>query len=760
MLRMQETEPALLTRAELPPARRALLLAVLSLAACATFWPMLRGEFVYDDLWLVAQNPSLNSFGDLLSSLGGSHWDFMDARSAQSVGHWRPLTMLSLYVGSMLGHGAPVGFHALSLVLHLIAIALVFELTRRIARDTTIAFFVALLFALHPVQVEPVSWISSINDPLQAVFSLATMLCFFAWRERGSPGLPLASAAWFLCALLAKENALAVPPLIAAIDLGRAGGTSTSGSWRARFQPFVRPYAMVFAAFALYYLARVVVFSDGLAGFDRFTGHLGLTAGREASLRVEFFGGALGLLGWPRQLNLFREARPEIAWSDANLWLAVLAIALFLMAVAWAWRRRESAILTGLLIIPAALAPAILRIEALGRFPLSERYLYVSIFGFSLAAVVLAAKLSELVSLRRVALLAFLLVAAVFAWHSRQRTTIWQNERTLFAKSFDDNPKSPYVAWGLGRVMLEDYRYSEQIEFLQQARAAFEHSQELGLKREDGTRDPEVLVTDEDRLQANMGLGWCFFFAALRGFDETTLEEALAIFEKTLSYFPNSYEAMTACGVVLMSQDNLAAAEARFNAALALNPKNLEAWYYLGKLGLGKKDLPAARTAFERALELKQDDPATLPLYAGVLAEQGDYAGAQRALDRAFELAPEDPQVLLQLGLVAAKNNQGGPALAWFDRLLKIAPSYGPAHLQKGKVLLTMGQFQRAVPELQRACELSPRDFEAHYTLGVFLASQAMGKEALPYLERALELEPTNALADELRSQIESLRAQ
>ena len=85
-----------------------LLLAVLSLTACATFWPMLRGDFVYDDLWLIAQNPSLNSFGNLLSSLGGSHWDFLDARSAQFVGHWRPFTMLSLYTGSMLAHGAPL----------------------------------------------------------------------------------------------------------------------------------------------------------------------------------------------------------------------------------------------------------------------------------------------------------------------------------------------------------------------------------------------------------------------------------------------------------------------------------------------------------------------------------------------------------------------------------------------------------------------------------------------------------------------------
>src|SRR5262245_44570019 len=242
----------------IPPARRALSLAVQALAVCAALWPMLRGGFVYDDLWLVAQNPNLASFGKLWSSLGGSYWDFIDENSSRYVGYWRPLTSIALFVGHALGHGTSPAFHALSLVLHVIAVGLATALAWRLTGVPVVAFCVGLLFGLHPVQVEPVSWISSVNDPLAGMFGFAALLAFLAWRERGSRGLPLWSALWFACALLAKESALAVMPLLFAIDLGRPSPVRDAPPTRS-LRPFLRPYATMLSVFALYYAARVVV---------------------------------------------------------------------------------------------------------------------------------------------------------------------------------------------------------------------------------------------------------------------------------------------------------------------------------------------------------------------------------------------------------------------------------------------------------------------------------------------------------------------
>ncbi|HUR26677.1 MAG TPA: tetratricopeptide repeat protein [Planctomycetota bacterium] len=747
----------------IPLARRALSLAVLALAASLALWPILRGDFVYDDLWLVARNPNLATFQAMWASLGGSYWDFIDAQSSQYVGYWRPLTTITLFVGHTLGHGSPTAFHAISLVLHVVASALVTALAWKLTRRYAVALCVGLLFAVHPVQVEPVAWISSVNDPLAGVFTFATLLAYLGWRERESRGLPIASAVFFLCALLAKESALAVLPLVFALDLGRpkpAGAADEDAPLARGLRPFLRPYATLLAAFVVYYTARVIVFGDAWAGFERTIGQLGLTAGRELTLRVELFGGALALMAWPRTLNLFRDTRPEIPWNDGPLWIAILCIALWTVALAWSWKKRARPLVAGLLVIPAAMLPAIVRIEALGRFSLSERYLYVSVFGFCLFAVSALSRISARLSLANLGYAVIALLALSCGWRSRVRTHDWQDERTLFARSYEDNENSPYVAWGFGRVMLQDFRVSQDVQFLGMAKAAFEHSLDLGLKDEQGKRDLTVLVTQEDRLQANLGLGWCYLFGARSGYDEATLDEALGVFEKTLGFFPRSFEALTCTAIVMMEQGDLPAARARLASALEINSKHLEAWYYLGKLELRSHDLAAARTAFEHALALKFDDVDTLPLYAGVLAEQGEVAAARRALELAQQIAPQDPAVLMGLGNLAAKNRDGGEALKWFDRLLQFSPTYAPAYLQKGKVLASMNQMDRALAALQKACELNPNDFESHYTLGALLANQGLGKEALPFLQRALDVGPGNPLAPQITEQIEKIKAQ
>src|SRR6185436_4678582 len=111
---------------------------------------------------------------------------------------------------------------------------------------------------------------------------------------------------------------------------------------------------------------------------------------RELTLRLELFGGALGLLVWPAHLNLFREVRPVIAAGDMQFWLAIAAIALWFAAAVWAWKREHRTTLMALLFVPAALAPALLRVEAVGRFPLSDRFLYLAVFGVALLAASLA----------------------------------------------------------------------------------------------------------------------------------------------------------------------------------------------------------------------------------------------------------------------------------------------------------------------------------------------------------------------------------
>src|SRR5262249_38514488 len=139
-----------------------------------------------------------------------------------------------------------------------------FRLALRLSRNAWVAFFAALLFGLHPTKVEAVSWISAMNDPLLGLFALLALDAFARHRERGSAGVAWPAAVWSLLALLSKESAVAVLPMVLALDLGRIALGRES-----RIE--ARAYVPLAVALALYYVARVAVFGDLAAGFDRTT---------------------------------------------------------------------------------------------------------------------------------------------------------------------------------------------------------------------------------------------------------------------------------------------------------------------------------------------------------------------------------------------------------------------------------------------------------------------------------------------------------
>jgi len=724
-------------------------LAIALAATTIALWPSLSGEFVYDDLWLVAQNPAIRSLKTLPEALGGAYWDFIDTESAARIGYWRPLTAIFLHLGFRLGGGAPWGFHAVSLLLHLGATSAAFFFVRRLVKSVDVAFWSALIFGLHPVHVESVAWISALNDPLHGLFCILAMWTYLRWRERGSPGWSVATPLLFLVALSAKENAVALVPLIAAIDFGRrsmaAGGE--------RMRPLARAWVPMGLALGVYWGMRVMVFGSALAGFERITTIWNLSTARMASLRVEMLGGFLGLAAWPAELNLFREIRPVLPDWDAGFWIAAFWIALWCAALVALLVRRTRPALAALLIIPAGILPALVRIESIGRFPLSDRFLYVSVLGIAVLAATAALRFLP----RAPAALVLALACTVAGWRSFDRIGFWRSELGLFSSAALDNPRSAYVQWSLGRVLLEQFKRTQDLKVLDEAHNAFLRSQEIGKPGAPGSEFEAVFA--EDRLQANLGNGWFYFLAAQAGnYRDCSFEEAELVFQAVVDKASSSAEAWTALAVSQLYQEKLEQAEDALQRAIAQNGRHFEAWYWLGRLqARAGKPAQAART-FGRALELRPDDRETIVFQAMALAESGDAQAARRLLGGANAAWPEDAEIMYQLGVLAASQGNLDNALLWFERALGVDGKFGLAYLQRGKVLVQKGslpEIRRAIDSLDRACRLMPGNFEAHYNLAVLLVQDENLVDALPRLERALEIEPD---WPGLRAEVERIR--
>jgi tetratricopeptide (TPR) repeat protein len=717
--------------------------ALLLLLVALPFLPGLRGEFVYDDLAMVVRNPRITSFSHLPEILARPMLDFLDPRTSSQVGYWRPLAGVALTSGYALAGGRPLGFHAVSLVLHLLATAVALRLAWRLSRSVPVAFFAALLFGLHPTHVEGVSWISAINDPLFGLFALLSIDAFVAWRDGGSRGSAWKAALWLLPALLSKEMAAAVAPIALAVDLGRARAAG-----EPRFaRPFWRAYGPMAVAVAVYYLARVAVFGDPRAGFDRVTTDFGVPALRLFQARIELLGGFLWLLVWPAELNLFRPFRPELPFSDPQFLRALACIAVLGFAIRQLWKRRAGTALVAALILPAAVSPALVRMQSLGTFPMSDRFLYLATLGIGLLAAWAAVAWLP----RRAALAALSVVAVAYAGRVVARADFWRDEESLFRTAVAESPRSPYVRWGYSRVLLQRYRDGKKIEDLKEAQVQAQAALDLLAAAQKG--DASIFATQDDHVQSNLCLAWCLLYEAeVDSYHD--FATALRVFTTIAERYPENAYGQTGVGVAAMQLGRLDEAEAALNRALASNPRYPEAHHDMGLLRLRRGDPRGAARSFEAALENRPDVLDDLLWLARAQLQAGDRAAGLAALARARERHPRAAGPLVLQGTIAAQDGHMDEASRLVGLALDLDPDDGEALLLQSKVLLARGSRAPALAALRRAAEILPSSFEAHYNAAALLLAEEGLAAAMPYLARAYALRSDDANGRVLRERL------
>jgi tetratricopeptide (TPR) repeat protein len=736
--------------------RRALcLLAAILLVTVAVYARSLAGELVYDDRLLIARNPLIADPVHFWRLFTSGYWEFLGLE-AQEIGYWRPLTAIVQAAVFRWAGSAPLPYHAACLAVHLCASALAFALARRLTGSPHLGAGVALVFALHPAHVESVAWISALNDPLFGACALLAVERHLAWRQRGSRGFPLGAALALALALLSKELGAAVLPLVGALDLCRTREPGEDPGWSGGFHAPARAYGALALVFLLYLLGRMLVFASPYLGFEREVAHFGVGVARMLALRIEVFGGALEILLLPLELNLFRPFRPHIAVLDPALVRGAVFTALFAaLALSCLLGRRRLA-LFALLVVPCGLLPALVKPSSLGIFPLSERFLYLPVFGFALLVVpFLAHRLAP-----RSATALVCLLAGLYAARTVERCGFFRDEETLFRRAAAQSPRSVYVRWGLGRVLLERFNETRDPRLLQEAFRTFEAAQDLLVEAKSEPTD--LFVTSRDYLQVNLGLALCYVAqceldprespaTAIAILDElerriTRIQqeerEARALGIRVRDQYLDLERVQAARGAALRKAQRPADAEQAFRAALALQPAFAEAHLGLGRLLAEQGRWAEAEAELAETARLWPGNAEARLALAQTLQMRHE---GQRAEELALALLDELPrraEPLSVLAAVALERGDSTRALAWLDRALRVDPRNGHVWYQRARALLLRGEGREALSAFRNAVELAPTHFEAHYDLGAFLLSSGAVAEALPVLLRAYALAP------------------
>jgi hypothetical protein len=188
------------------------LLSLALLLAVIGYWPTLRYGFVFDDVQQIVENPAIKSWSSLpqyfTAHVGAGI--FPEAKGS----FYRPAFLLWLRLNNALFGVAPLGWHLTSLLVHLCAIWMFFLLARQWTGDALVAGWASLLFAVHPVHIEDVAWISAVPEMHFALAGMGAIYCYVRFRRDGHRTFFYLSLLLYGLALLAKETAIMIWPMI------------------------------------------------------------------------------------------------------------------------------------------------------------------------------------------------------------------------------------------------------------------------------------------------------------------------------------------------------------------------------------------------------------------------------------------------------------------------------------------------------------------------------------------------------------------
>lgn len=599
---------------------------LLLLVTLFAYGPSLSGEFLWDDAGHVT-NPTLQSWSGLARI-----WTEPGATQ-----QYYPLLHSAFWVEHRLWGDAPLGYRLVNVVWHALSAWLLIALLRRLAVPG--ALLAGFLFALHPVAVESVAWISEQKNTLSTVFYLTAALAWLSYEEDRRPARHALASAWFLAALLTKSVTATLPAALLVLAWWRRGRVT----WRGEVMPLL-PWLAAGVAAGLFtaWFERTGIGAQG-AGFEHGFLERGLLAGRNAW----FY---LGTLLWPANLAFHYPPWSADVSRPAH-YVPALALLLLLAALVWQARRRRGPLAAALL-FGGTLFPALGFIDVYPFIfsPVADHFQYhASLTAFAF----LAAGLTRAVcggigtwpraqSAAAGTALVLTLGALTFAQSRHYAAPV-----DLYRATLERSPDSWIAHHNLA---VELAARGEVGEALTHSRRAVELKPDfpealnnLADNLAHSGRPAEALPLLERALRlqprfARAANTWGVALAMLGRRDEAARQ-----FQCAIAWEPRLAEAHYNLGLTRAESGDFKAAIADFSRAIQLRPTHAGAELNLG-LALALSDrLTEARRHFQRALELDPDSAAARQIYARVLLRAGELEDAALRLREALDLDPNLP---------------------------------------------------------------------------------------------------------------------
>ena len=580
-----------------------------ALITFVAFLPALRAGFVsWDDDKNFLANPYYRGLG--LAQLGWMWTTF-------HLGHYVPLTWMTLGLDYLLWGMNPAGYHRTSLVLHSADAVLVYFLARRVigveARGVTMvqrrhlavsSAFAALVFSLHPLRVESVVWVTERRDVLSYLFYLTSALLYLRAVESDDARRRWywPSVAVFACALLSKATSVTLPAVLLILNaypLKRIG--SASGGWWSQSSRNVYRELVPFIV-----LAGATVIMTFLA----LPHQTQLNVAQKAAVSAYSLMFYLWKTVAPTSLAPLY-AMPVRIDPAASKYLVSYAVIISLGVAAWLARRKAPVVAMAWLAFLVAVLP-MLGVVQNGPQIAADRYTYFAApFLGVLAGAALLKLLPAFGGVATGVAGAILVALGALTWN---QATVWENSRTLWTHVLQVEPDSPIARNNMGNVWFQQGRFDDAIEQYQRSITLKPHYSEA---------------------HNNLGVA-----LSRRG----KFDDAIAEYQRALVASPLNDEAHDNWGVALAAQGRAVDAIEQYRQAIAINPDNADAQVNWGNALLLLGNIRGAIDQYTVALRMRPDNAEAYVNWGVALARQGKLVEAVEKFRRALLITPDHPE--------------------------------------------------------------------------------------------------------------------
>src|SRR6266513_1711353 len=680
-------------------ARALIFGAMLVAATIFAYRPAWNGGFLWDDDAYVVDN-------DLLTASDGLRriWFSLDSPS-----QYFPLVYTTFRVERTLWGLHPSGYHWINLLLHVANALLVWRLLARL--NVPGAWLAGAIFALHPVQVESVAWITERKNVLMGFFFLLTLLAWLAFvddrTKRPWPFYVLALI-FYMLALSAKATACTLPAALFLILWLQKKAIN----WRRTFE--ILPFLVLGLAMGLlamwwehYHQGTSRAAIPFLSPVDRVL---------VASRAVWFY---VSKLIWPSNLTFIY---PKWNISAAHLLDYVWLVAAVAVCTAIYWLRRYTgrSVEVAAAFFVATLSPVLgfIMLFTYRYTFVADHYQYLACIGPIALASAGIVSLADALKQQR----AFICSAALFAVAMLAILTWWQSSmfgdvETLWRTTLARNPECWMADTNLGIVLLEKGQVDDAI-------AHYRHALQLQLNWWDA--------------EYNLG-------TALLSKGE--VDEAIVHSEKAVTMQPNDPDAQVALGSALLEKKRIDEAIMHYQQALAMRPDHFLAQCSLGRALLEKGELDTAIQHFRAAVLIRPEHADCLTFLAVALDEKGETAEAIQHYKKALEISPKSIPALTNLGwLIATCSNgslrNGAKAVEIARRADELSGGSNPIVLRTlAAAYAEAGQFGQAIETAGVAIQLS-RTSGDHSLSSALEEQLRLYRLGIPYREAAKLKEP------------------